>query len=313
MTTYWGQVTFSGDKGQKICKLETGVLTERMTTYWGQVILSILIMEIATYLKQLGADKVYIQQLIYTFVLVSLVFIPLERLFANRRDQKILRAGWTTDIIHVVFTGAIIQITNVMVIVMISLTIQTNLPESFRYFVNGQPIWMQYLEVIIIADLGFYAMHRAFHEIPWLWKLHAVHHSSEKLDYLASYRVHPIDQFMVRSITLIPVFSMGFHIEVLQLFSLVYHWQAMLIHSNTRFRFGWLEFLIATPCFHHWHHSDDTIKGRNFAGQLAIIDRFFGTFEIPGNKMPTSYGIQEEMPDNYVEQLTIPFKRGPKE
>lgn len=254
----------------------------------------------------------HIQILIINFVLVSLIFVPLERLFANRRDQKIIRAGWSTDIAHVIITGSIIQFLNITVIVMISLTIKTNLSESFVDFIGSQPIWVQYLEILFISDLGFYTMHRAFHEIPWLWKMHSVHHSSKNLDYLASYRVHPIDQFMVRSVTLIPVFSMGFQVEGLVLFSLVYHWQAMLLHSNTRFRFGWLESLIATPCFHHWHHSDDKIEGRNFAGQLAIIDRFFRTFEIPGNNMPTSYGIQDEMPDNYIKQLTIPFKSVPK-
>ena len=62
----------------------------------------------------------------------------------------------------------------------------------------------------ILADLGFYTVHRLFHKIPWLWKFHAVHHSIEEMDWLAADRVHPIDQIFTKGASLLPVFALGF-------------------------------------------------------------------------------------------------------
>lgn len=247
--------------------------------------------------------------IIKTFLLVSLVFIPLERLFALKRGQKIFRPGWRVDILHVFLTGLLVQFGHITLIAVSSQLLHQTLVEPYLPTLSNQPIWLQYIEVLIIADLGFYGMHRAFHSVPWLWRFHTVHHSSERLDYLAAYRVHPFDQFMVRSVTLIPVFSLGFDTATYVIFATLYHWHAMILHANIKWRFGWLERIIATPCFHHWHHSKHDDTGHNFAGQLAIIDKVFGTFSTPGNKMPTEYGINEPMPQNYVDQLTHPFKR----
>jgi sterol desaturase/sphingolipid hydroxylase (fatty acid hydroxylase superfamily) len=136
-----------------------------------------------------------------------------------------------------------------------------------------------------------------------------VHHSSQQLDFLAAYRVHPIDQFMVRSVTLIPVFVLGFDATALLLFAVIYHWHGMLLHSNTKFRFGWLERIVATPAYHHWHHAKGAVQTCNFAGQLALIDVIFGTYRESRTNRPDEYGIDAEMPGNYLGQLISPFRQ----
>lgn len=251
--------------------------------------------------------------LITTFLLVCLVFVPLERLYPLNREQKIFRPGWQVDIGHVLFTGLSIQLCHAVIIVSAVASLRQLVPHGFQAALQDQPLWLQYLEILIIADLGFYAMHRAFHAVGQLWRLHAVHHSSERLDFLAAHRVHPIDQFMVRSVTLIPVFALGFDATALLLFAVIYHWHGMLLHSNTRFRFRWIERIVATPAFHHWHHANLGSKGQNFAGQLALIDRLFGTYYLPDRAMPREYGIDDAVPGNYLGQLIAPFReRVPK-
>lgn len=250
--------------------------------------------------------------LLKSFFLVSLVFIPLERLVALKRDQKIFRTGWRTDVSHVMLTGIAVQLANVLFIVLIAEAIHQAVPQGLHTSIANQPLWLQYLEILIIADLGSYAMHRAFHEVPWLWRFHAVHHSSEQLDYLASFRVHPFDQFMVSSVTFIPVMSLNFNDAAIAVFIISYHWHAMLLHSNTRLRFGWLEKIVATPAFHHWHHTKNGPIDRNFAGQLAIFDKIFGTYLDTRDQVsqtPKSYGITDPMPDNYFGQLVYPFRK----
>ncbi len=90
--------------------------------------------------------------------------------------------------------------------------------------------------------------------------------------------------------------------------------QGVFIHSNLRFRFGPLRYLIATPQFHHWHHSA-TLYNRNFAVHLPIIDKLFGTYHLPGDEWPPAYGIEgSPVPEGYVRQLIYPIagRRGPK-
>ena len=66
-------------------------------------------------------------------------------------------------------------------------------PEGLQRFVSGQPLWLQFLAIIFVADFSQYWIHRAFHRVPWLWRVHAVHHSSRVMDWMAGSRLHLFD------------------------------------------------------------------------------------------------------------------------
>src|SRR5262249_24387207 len=151
---------------------------------------------------------------------------------------------------------------------------------------RSQPIWLQAIEVVVIADAGFYLAHRAFHAIPVLWKFHSIHHSIEEMDWLAAHRVHPVDQILTISASLLPVYALGFSPTALAIYAITYKWQSMLIHSNTRLGFGPLKWIFASPQFHHWHHANERqAHDKNFAAQLVLIDCLAGTLFMP-NRMP---------------------------
>jgi sterol desaturase/sphingolipid hydroxylase (fatty acid hydroxylase superfamily) len=174
-------------------------------------------------------------------------------------------------------------------------------------------VWLQFIEVLLLADLGFYLAHRTFHAVPLLWRIHSVHHSIEEMDWVAGHRVHPIDQILTKSVSLLPVFALGFHPGAIAAFTLLYHWQSMLIHSNVRIDFGPLRWVLASPHFHHWHHANEPEAfDRNFAGQLPLWDLVFGTFHLPKGRMPQRYGLDAPVPDTYVGQLAYPFMGEPK-
>ena len=71
-------------------------------------------------------------------------------------------------------------------------------------------MWLQFLEIMLLADLVQYWVHRMFHQIPWLWKFHAVHHSAEVMDWMAGNRLHLVDLALTRSLIYIPSFILGF-------------------------------------------------------------------------------------------------------
>ena len=44
------------------------------------------------------------------FLVAALIFLPLERLLAKKPDQKLLRAGWTNDLVYVFVNGIVIRL-----------------------------------------------------------------------------------------------------------------------------------------------------------------------------------------------------------
>ena len=83
------------------------------------------------------------------------------------------------------------------------------------------------------------------------------------------------------------------------------------IHANVKWRLGWFEWLIASPAFHHWHHTNDgpEVLNKNYAPMLPWVDRVFGTLYLPKKTWPGKYGIAEELPDGMMGQLLDPVIR----
>lgn len=130
-------------------------------------------------------------------------------------------------------------------------------PASVQDSVGGLPFWIQIPLIVLLSDLGVYWIHRMFHAVPWLWRFHEMHHSSEELDWLAATRVHPVDQILTRGAPLLVVVALGFSAWSISVCVLLFHWQAFLVHSNVRIGYGPLRLLLVSPAFHHWHHSSD--------------------------------------------------------
>ena len=79
------------------------------------------------------------------------------------------------------------------------------------------------------------------------------------------------------------------------------------IHANVRWRFGWLEWLISTPGFHHWHHTNDEHVNKNYASMLPWMDKLFGTWYMPKQQWPTKYGTDTPMATSLAGQLLQPL------
>jgi sterol desaturase/sphingolipid hydroxylase (fatty acid hydroxylase superfamily) len=243
-------------------------------------------------------------------IVIALIFIPIEHLLPLHAEQRVFRQGWLTDLAHYFLSGIVIKLGLAIVIISTMSAGALLVAAEFREWVAELPLWLQVISILLIADLGFYVAHRLFHSVPWLWRFHAVHHSIEEMDWLAAHRVHPFDQIVTKSFSLIPVFVLGFSEAALGIFALLYHWQSLLIHSNVRIKFGPLRWLLATPEFHHWHHANQAeAYDKNFSGQLPLWDVIFGTVHMPKGQMPKKYGVDEPVPRTYLKQFLYPFQR----
>ena len=77
------------------------------------------------------------------------------------------------------------------------------------------------------------------------------------------------------------------------------------VHANVAWRFGPLEALVATPAFHHWHHTLTGPINRNYSSMLPWLDRVFGTFHLPRDRWPSSYGIAPSVAPAIMPEPTV--------
>jgi sterol desaturase/sphingolipid hydroxylase (fatty acid hydroxylase superfamily) len=237
-----------------------------------------------------------------------LFFAPLEHLFpTGPRNWSPRRL--TTDFLHLLVGGWLIRLGAVGAALVLGGLLHQVLPADWSAAVRAQPDWLEFVELLILSDLGFYAAHRLVHSVPWLWRFHEVHHSSEHLDCLATYRVHPVDQVINSTIIALPALALGFSPPILVAYGLLYKLHAMLLHSNLRVSFGPLKWLIASPHYHHWHHANERdAYDKNFGGQLVLFDWLFGTLNMPRHR-PPAFGIGEPISSTFLGQLAHPFRR----
>ncbi len=243
-------------------------------------------------------------------VIIAILFINVELFFRLRPEQPILRNGWQVDLSHYVvnhiFNGAIVFmlfIPGQWLAGILSL-------EGTRSFIAGLPLLVQVVALMAVTDLAQYWVHRAFHRIPLLWRFHRIHHSVETMDWLAGSRLHIVDVLVTRSLSLVPMVVLGFSNTAINAYLPILALQAVFIHCNLRFEFSPLQKIIATPKFHHWHHtSDPDTLDRNFAVSLPLWDLVFGTYHNPVGRWPEGYGLAgKPIRGGYLTHLLAPFR-----
>jgi sterol desaturase/sphingolipid hydroxylase (fatty acid hydroxylase superfamily) len=240
-----------------------------------------------------------------SFVFLALVFIPMEKVFPARKEQKILRQHWLLDLCY--FLGQYL-LWNAVVLWLLnygSFWLDGIIPGKFRAMTASQPIWLQALEVLLFSDLLIYWGHRLQHKIDFLWRFHKVHHSAQHLDWLAAHREHPLDSIYTVGLINLPAFIMGFQLGSMAAIVAFRGIWAIYIHSNVRLPLGPLKVLIGSPELHHWHHNIERDAG-NYANISPLMDKLFGTYSCPPRE-PAQYGIKEDFPQNYVGQLLNPM------
>ena len=239
------------------------------------------------------------------------VFITLEKIVPHDRSQPILRPDFWHDSRYFIFNhlaiGIFLFISVRAVPSLFSWTINADLQAWFR----SLPGLVQFLVVLVTADLMEYATHRAMHEVPYLWRFHAVHHSVERMDWMAGSRLHFLEPVVTRTVVMLPAFVLGAGNTPLLCYIVWAGFQAGLIHSNFGLEFGPVKYLVATPLFHHWHHgSDREAIDINYAAHLPVLDRLFGTYHMPPDRWPEHYGVVgDRLPRGLWRQFLYPFQR----
>lgn len=239
----------------------------------------------------------------------SLIFIFIEKLFALRRDQPVFRAEWQTDFHHFIVNHMVVGFVLLATNLAVHRLFGWAAVDGVRGWVQGLNFFVALFLIVLVADLVQYWTHRAYHEVPLLWRLHAVHHSVKSMDWLAGSRQHIVELLITRTLVLAPIYVLGFSKEVIDAYIVIVGFQAVFNHANVSVRLGPLRYLVVTPNFHHWHHAqDDEAIDRNYAAHFAFLDHLFGTAVQSERAWPQRYGVQGDyVPDGFFRQLVFPF------
>ena len=264
------------------------------------------------YLAPFGLD---IARLCVWLVLLMVIFVPLERLWP-RHPQKVFRKAFGTDLVYYFLSSLAPKLLLVVPLTVIAAGVHRVARIELYTWVGSLPMRIRLTAALVAGDVGSYWGHRWSHEIPLLWRFHAIHHSAEEIDWLVNSRAHPVDMVFTRLCGLVPIYVLGLAqplgntLDIVPvLVTVAGTMWGFFIHANIGWRFGWLEWLISSPAFHHWHHTNDGPDriNKNYAAMLPWVDKCFGTFYLPKRQWPVKYGTDAPVASSLAGQLLEPL------
>ncbi|MGY3454230.1 sterol desaturase family protein [Bradyrhizobium sp. USDA 4353] len=236
-------------------------------------------------------------------------FVLLEWVFPRvRPEQGPLSPGWRLDLAYFGVNHLLIGVFLVVSTHFAHDYFAWAISPSLQAHVVALPAIVRFVLVILAADAVEYIAHRAYHEVPWLWRIHAVHHSPEHMDWLSGSRLHFLEPLATRALVLVPIVLLGFPQDTIFAYLIFISVQSVLIHSNIKMDVGWLRYVIVTPQFHHWHHASDAeALDKNYAAHTPLFDMLGGTWHLPKDRWPVRYGTVKPIPGGMLGQFMHPF------
>ena len=150
------------------------------------------------------------------------------------------------------------------------------------FHVIGLPFWLAAPIGFLALDLVIYGQHVMFHHVPWLWRLHRMHHADLDIDVTTGVRFHPVEILLSLVIKIATVALLGIPAAAVVCFEVVLNATSMFNHANASLP-RWLDrvarLILVTPDMHRVHHSvlrQETDS--NFGFNLPWWDRLFGTY-----------------------------------
>jgi sterol desaturase/sphingolipid hydroxylase (fatty acid hydroxylase superfamily) len=254
----------------------------------------------------------FLQLAVVLAILIG-VFGSLEKLWGLRR-QKLFRKAFGTDLVYYFLSGILPRLILILPLSLLARGAHLFFGGTLYQWTAALPLAVRVVLAAVVGDIGSYWGHRWSHEIPWLWRFHSVHHSAEEMDWLINTRAHPVDLIFTRLCGYVPMYVLGLaqpmagaQLDVAPLIVIVLgtFW-GYFIHANLRWRFGWFEYLVSTPHFHHWHHNarPESIN-KNYSALLPGVDAMFGTLYLPAKTWPEQYGTQDPVAETLAAQLLV--------
>jgi sterol desaturase/sphingolipid hydroxylase (fatty acid hydroxylase superfamily) len=267
-------------------------------------------LNVAVSLAAVATAIVLAPQVLIGLAIAATIVASIEVLWPLHTGSRRSRAALVTDLTHAIGNRYLVVALFIVLVGAVGPAAAGLVPDGVRTAVHGLPPPLLVAVVFVLTDLANYGGHVAMHRIPVLWRLHAVHHSSERLDWLATARVHPVDLALSITMASLPTYALGFTVDEPWLLTFLFLYP-FLAHANAHVRLPVLDRVIVSPELHHWHHAADrAAHNHNYGAILSVWDRLFGTAYEPGG-FPTDYGTGDRaLADaDYLGHLVAPLAR----
>lgn len=185
------------------------------------------------------------------------------------------------------------------------------IPAGFKLWPTSASMWLQVLLAGAILDLGLYSMHRVSHVNGFLWRLHVLHHSPERLYWLNGGRRHPLSALVLAGPGLTVLLLLGATPIAVGAWMSFMSVHLAFQHANLDYRVGPFRYLFGVAEIHRWHHKREFEDAQvNFGEVLMIWDHLFGSYhDAPHMPAAGEVGLRDEkLPSGYWAQLVWPFR-----
>jgi sterol desaturase/sphingolipid hydroxylase (fatty acid hydroxylase superfamily) len=215
--------------------------------------------------------------LITCSALVLAVFV--EMLWPRRQPVTSITWRWSNNFGLAFTTWSVSKLASYAFILALARWTQVHSVGIFQQFDAG--FWLPLASLLLVTEFIAYLSHVAFHHIPWLWPLHAVHHTDVDVDISTSYRHHPLEPLIFMPVIITVVLVMGISLEVAIAFQVITIFLTVFAHTNVRLP-AWLDRMlnkiVVTPDFHRVHHSSEQdFTNSNYGVLVPWFDYAFGT------------------------------------
>ena len=237
-------------------------------------------------------------------MLVALVFAAtLEELLPRRKNSAILKQRWFNNIGLTLINQVGVNLLTSGVVIAAAWWGESVGPG----LLNGADLgfWPMLILAFLIFEFISYWFHRALHAIPWLWRIHAIHHCDTEVDFTTTFRNHPLELFINAPLTLPVILGLGFPVIVVTAYQLIKTSISIVAHSNIQLSKkvdNVIRKFIITPDYHRLHHcSEQKFTDSNFSASIPLYDYLFGT------ALSRAYGDHKTM------ELGLEYFRDPKD
>lgn len=253
--------------------------------------------------------------LLGTVVFFYPLIVLAERLLPERPQWNRDHGDRRTDVMHLILSGSLAQMIFQATLGAVALSAGLWLAQRLggTLWPTTAPVAVQWFLAVLVAEFGHYAFHRLSHEHPLVWRLHAIHHSPQRLYWLNATRFHWLDIWALIALQSMPLLLLGAGREALLSYTIFAAVFGQLQHMNVRQRPSALDWVFSTPVLHRWHHSTDPREGnQNYGAIFVFWDLLFGTFFRPTDRafdIEVGIGGRPDFPRGYWAQQADPFRR----
>lgn len=239
----------------------------------------------------------------YIYIALALTLL-LECLIPANPKQKVFSRSFFQDLVWFFYETVMDVLIIAIYIDVLRYVYYNYLPFLTIQSVGEWPYWLRFALGVLLKDFLYWLQHYVNHKVPWLWQIHAVHHSQKEINFFTDFRYHIIEYIIRYTILVIPFLIFAINTPTVIVFAIISSWYTRFYHGNIRTNLGPLRHILVTPQSHRVHHSKSPEhRDINFGSLFCIWDRLF----------KTQYHGYSEYPETGIDDAAFPHeqKQGP--